>query len=171
MQYADHSFLLVVVQLAVSDTGVGMSEGEKTKLFQYCSQASPLTHLRFGGSGLGLWIVKRTSSQPFGTGITTNNHRCAELVELMGGSVGVDSTLDVGTTFRCSLAATIADEQEKTAFPPDVASECNGSPLTVLVVEDNHLSQRLLKRQLERAGHYVDTANGQLISYLPLDVF
>ena len=53
----------VFVLLAVSDTGVGMSEEEKTKLFQYCSQASPLTHLRFGGSGLGLWIVKRTSSQ------------------------------------------------------------------------------------------------------------
>lgn len=85
----------------------------------------------------------------------------------MGGKVSVDSTLDVGTTFRCSLAATIAHDEEEAALPPDVASDFTGSPLAILVVEDNQLSQRLLKRQLERAGHQVDTANGPSLSGAP----
>lgn len=89
------------------------------------------------------------------------NFRYAELVELMNGEVKVESTLDVGTTFSCFVAGTIVDADGEVPFPLEITAESDGVPLVVLVCEDNPMSQRLLKRQLERAGHHVDTANGE----------
>ncbi|KAL3424204.1 hsp90-like protein [Phlyctema vagabunda] len=70
----------VFLQFAVTDTGCGLRPHEKELLFEKFSQASPRTHVQYGGSGLGLYI-------------------CREIVELQGGQIGVSSTPHEGTTF------------------------------------------------------------------------
>ena len=70
----------VYIHFAVQDTGRGLNEEEKEKLFQRFSQANPRTHVAYGGSGLGLFI-------------------CRELVELQGGEIGVASESGKGSTF------------------------------------------------------------------------
>jgi signal transduction histidine kinase len=68
----------VYLYFSVKDTGRGLSEDEKTRLFHRFSQASPRTHVQYGGSGLGLFISR-------------------ELTELQGGEIGVASTEGAGS--------------------------------------------------------------------------
>jgi CheY-like chemotaxis protein len=75
---------------AVQDTGRGLDEKEKTLLFQRFSQASPRTHVQYGGSGLGLFISR-------------------ELTELQGGEIGVASQRSVGSTFAFYVKARRVD--------------------------------------------------------------
>jgi len=70
----------VYLYFAVKDTGRGLSDDEKTRLFHRFSQASPRTHVQYGGSGLGLFISR-------------------ELTELQGGEIGVASTAGKGSKF------------------------------------------------------------------------
>ncbi|KUJ24371.1 uncharacterized protein LY89DRAFT_604977 [Mollisia scopiformis] len=70
----------IYLHFAVQDTGRGLDDKEKTLLFQRFSQASPRTHVQYGGSGLGLFISR-------------------ELTELQGGEIGVSSERGVGSTF------------------------------------------------------------------------
>jgi CheY-like chemotaxis protein/two-component sensor histidine kinase len=78
----DNIFLL----FAVEDTGRGLDEKEKVLLFQRFRQASPRTHVQYGGSGLGLFISR-------------------ELTELQGGEIGVASERGVGSTFAFYVRA------------------------------------------------------------------
>jgi CheY-like chemotaxis protein len=75
---------------AVQDTGRGLDEKEKTLLFQRFSQASPRTHVQYGGSGLGLFISR-------------------ELTELQGGEIGVASQRGIGSTFAFYVKARRVD--------------------------------------------------------------
>ena len=74
------------LHFAVQDTGRGLDEKEKSLLFQRFSQASPRTHVQYGGSGLGLFISR-------------------ELTELQGGEIGVSSERGVGSTFAFYVKA------------------------------------------------------------------
>lgn len=76
----------VFIQFTVQDTGRGLSEDEKDLLFARFSQASPRTHIRYGGSGLGLFISRR-------------------LTEMQGGAIGFSSTSKVGSTFSFYIKA------------------------------------------------------------------
>jgi hypothetical protein len=76
----------VYIHFAVQDTGRGLSEKEKKLLFLRFSQASPRTHVQYGGSGLGLFISR-------------------ELTELQGGEIGVASEAGVGSTFAFYVKA------------------------------------------------------------------
>lgn len=79
----------VFVWIQCHDTGCGLSKSEQANLFTRFSQASPRTHIRYGGSGLGLFISKK-------------------LTELQGGAIGVHSEPDVGSTFSFFIATRIA---------------------------------------------------------------
>ncbi|RMZ67557.1 sensory transduction histidine kinase [Pyrenophora seminiperda CCB06] len=98
---------LIYLHFSVSDTGRGLSEEEKGTLFTRFSQASPRTHIHYGGSGLGLFISRR-------------------LTELQGGAIGVASEKGKGSTFafyiKSRRAHTTASRKGSLphVFPEDV---------------------------------------------------
>jgi CheY-like chemotaxis protein len=101
------------LQFSVADTGRGLSDEEKSNLFARFSQASPRTHIHYGGSGLGLFISRR-------------------LTELQGGSIGLASTLNQGSTFsfyikvRRTRVPNVRRSSLPTTFPEDIRHRQNG---------------------------------------------
>lgn len=173
---SDDIYLTVIVQ----DTGRGISPSEMKRLFQRFQQASPKTHIKYGGSGLGLFISR-------------------ELARLQNGQIGVSSESGVGSTFaffvraqRCpppcpkspsrspgadaspstrkrSHASVLATETAHAHVTSDFAG-LKASSITsraataaqdqhLLVVEDNLVNQKVMSKQLERAGYSVHVAN------------
>jgi CheY-like chemotaxis protein len=118
------------VQFTIRDTGIGMSAQQLQQLFQPFRQGDDSMARRFGGTGLGLAISKH-------------------LVELMGGSLSVDSTLMVGSTFRVSLPLrTIAPNSGDGGARPWHPL----SGLRALVVDDNATSLNALCEILASFG-------------------
>ncbi|OQO00924.1 hypothetical protein B0A48_13613 [Cryoendolithus antarcticus] len=156
----------------VRDTGPGIDQDGINRLFQRFSQATPKTHITYGGSGLGLYIVR-------------------ELVEKQGGRVGVASVPGEGSVFAFYVATMAGDEPETPTKPrmttavakntvtngmPECSSEedCGleadhvrttgtADPeadrvYNILLVEDNIINQRILAKQLRMAGSKVEVA-------------
>ncbi|OJD35344.1 histidine kinase hhk13p [Diplodia corticola] len=172
----------IYVHFAVQDTGRGLNEEEKKLLFLRFSQASPRTHVQYGGSGLGLFISR-------------------ELTELQGGEIGVSSEAGKGSTFAfyvkarrssppadpveqlpVSLARAPSDPRNKRAQDPIIKTRDFAAPvpsrptsaasssqknnqaqsrkdITVLIVEDNLVNQKVLQKQLKNQGFTVHVAN------------
>jgi CheY-like chemotaxis protein len=133
---------------AVTDTGIGIPPDRLNRLFKSFSQVDASITRRFGGTGLGLAI-------------------CRRLVELMGGEIGVDSTLGRGSRFHFEIRAAAhiggpaESEAEETdsALGPDFARE---HPLRILVAEDNHSNQRVILLFLDKLGYRAEAvANGR----------
>lgn len=175
----------IFLEFLVQDTGRGLSAEELKLLFQRFSQASPRTHVQYGGSGLGLFISR-------------------ELTELQGGEIGVSSEAGKGSTFAfyvkgrrssepkeaidsipaaVSISRKISNAREKGRPEPpkvkDFAAETlvvrepekQKSPyahLRVLIVEDNLVNQKVLQRQLQNRGITTTVANhgGEAVSLL-----
>jgi signal transduction histidine kinase/ActR/RegA family two-component response regulator len=133
------------IQIAVRDTGIGISAEALARLFQPFTQADVSVTRRFGGTGLGLVISKR-------------------LVELMGGEIGVDSMPGSGSTFWFSLPLDRAAPLTQTASSPKLAWVWTEreTRLRVLVAEDNAVNQKVTSRLLERMGCHVDVAGNGL---------
>ena len=112
------------VKVSITDTGIGIAHDKIKLLFQQFSQADSSTTRRFGGTGLGLAISKK-------------------LVELMGGSIHVDSTEAVGSTFEFSLRMPLAN---LSAVRPAPASALRG--LRVLIVDDIEINRRVVHEQI-----------------------
>jgi signal transduction histidine kinase/CheY-like chemotaxis protein/HPt (histidine-containing phosphotransfer) domain-containing protein len=133
------------VTLVVQDTGVGLSEEERSRLFRPFSQADSSTTRRFGGTGLGLSIVRR-------------------LAELMDGSVAVESELDRGSTFTVELTlVAAADDASLPALSRPAPAAASSSILRdeqrkVLVVDDHPVNREVLIRQLAILGIDADSA-------------
>jgi PAS domain S-box-containing protein len=113
------------LQFSVKDSGIGLTEEQRGKLFQAFSQADTSTTRKYGGTGLGLTISKK-------------------LCEMMGGEIRVESAPGEGSTFI--FTATFGVQAEKTiAMLP--GSDLRGK--RVLVVDDNQMSRQILHEMLE----------------------
>jgi len=130
----------VQLSILVRDTGIGISAESVGALFKPFEQADTSISRRYGGSGLGLSI-------------------CHQLVSLMGGEIGVQSTPGVGSTFwftaRFGVAAPI---DQALVSPPVVFARPTLQGLRVLVAEDNDINMEILTELLCRAGVEVRAA-------------
>jgi PAS domain S-box-containing protein len=134
----------VTVQITVRDTGIGIPADVQAGLFLPFTQADRSTTRVYGGTGLGLAISR-------------------QLVELMGGTISVESMVQVGSIFTVTVPlgygeAPPAPQPE----PPPVAATVRSAE-RILVVEDNRVNQILARALLEQAGCTVDLAeNGRV---------
>jgi signal transduction histidine kinase/ligand-binding sensor domain-containing protein/DNA-binding response OmpR family regulator len=131
-----------MIRFSVEDTGIGIAPEALPRLFQKFEQADATTTRRYGGTGLGLAI-------------------CRQLVELMGGTIGVASTPGVGSTFTFVLP--LADGVQ----PPVVADqprEPHTHRLRVLCAEDYPTNQIIVRMMLEELGHQVDVVENGLLA-------
>jgi CheY-like chemotaxis protein/HPt (histidine-containing phosphotransfer) domain-containing protein len=132
------------VEFAVRDTGQGISESDRGKLFKNFSQLGNSTGSPMTGSGLGLAISRG-------------------LVEIMSGTIGVESVLGKGSRFWFRLPLVVDAEAVAgtggTALLPSVPPL---PPKTVLVVDDNETVRTVIAGQLSSRGHFAETAESAL---------
>lgn len=134
-----------LLRFEVSDTGIGIAPDALETLFDAFTQADSSISRSYQGTGLGLSICKR-------------------LVELMGGTVGVESTPGTGSTFWFTLpfeVASIADIPQD-APVEDRTSHGESAALHILVAEDNDVNRTIIASILDGLGHRADFAeNGR----------
>ena len=124
----------VVLEFSVSDTGIGLTSDQCGRLFQAFSQADGSTSRKYGGTGLGLTICKR-------------------LVEMMGGSIGVESIAGSGSTFHFTACFGLANTRTQQSYRlPDLEGR------QILVVDDNPTAREILARYLTDFGCAVTEA-------------
>ncbi|EQC45558.1 PAS domain S-box protein [Bacteriovorax sp. Seq25_V] len=125
----------------INDTGVGIDAQYLEKIFQPFTQLENNDNRRFGGIGLGLSIVK-------------------ELLDLMDAEISVESEIDVGTRFKVKVHCESFDFFEEEQFKTSIASSL--SNVKILIVEDNHINQKVIAKVLEKAGASYDVVqNGR----------
>jgi two-component system sensor histidine kinase/response regulator len=135
LKFTDHGEVVVkvvpdrdnVLRFSVRDTGIGIAPETRARLFKAFAQADGSTTRRFGGTGLGLAI----------------SHN---LVQLMGGTMGVDSVPGEGSTFWFTLPLATAGSL------PSVASPAALERVHVLIVDDNATNREIVEHQVIAAG-------------------
>lgn len=139
----------IKIRIAVADSGIGISDEDRSKLFVRFSQVDASDTRKYGGSGLGLVITK-------------------QLVELMGGNITVQSKEGVGSTFIVEIPlklikpAEIEAEEETSSDDPAVFSLAGHSRARILVAEDEPVNQQVIGKLLGMAGYSYDIAeNGE----------
>ncbi len=132
------------LHVCVSDTGVGIPEDKIDHVFQRFTQTDASYTRQFEGAGLGLAIVKR-------------------LVQAMGGTLAVDSTVDQGTAIYLQLPLGRVPELARTRSVAACASElATSGGLRILLVEDDATGRQAVQAMLQRMGHEVVCArNGR----------
>lgn len=136
----------VDLKFQVIDSGIGIQEDKLKTVFEGFTQASNETTRKYGGTGLGLTIVK-------------------QLIELQGGTIDVESKLGEGSvfTFNIKFRKDLNPESEKTIIPEAKEPE-NIPELSILLVEDNTLNQILAKKVLTDWNWKVDIADNGMIA-------
>lgn len=117
--------LAVELYFSVTDTGIGLTAEQQKRLFQPFAQADASTTRRYGGTGLGLVIARR-------------------LVEMMGGTIGVESTVGQGSRFWFTVVLHLGNAAALPALP--TTQDIRGRH--ILVVDDNATNREILQRQL-----------------------
>ncbi|OTB03175.1 hypothetical protein M426DRAFT_321970 [Hypoxylon sp. CI-4A] len=165
----------IFLAFRVKDTGKGLTKDEKARVFNRFAQASPKTHIEYGGSGLGLFISR-------------------QITEMLGGEIGLSSQPGLGCTFafyvktqKCEiprrssvstepvvkLSRSLSLTADGTPMPSEeeiegtlvITPKCPGSPpheaspLKVLVIEDNLVNQKVLCKQLRNRDFIVEAAD------------
>lgn len=134
----------VRLKFSVTDTGIGISDEGKSKLFESFTQADASTTRKFGGTGLGLAISKSLS-------------------EMMQGEIGVESTEGEGSSFWFTVLLDMASEDDTNKDENSELQEVHLKDLNILVAEDNAINQRVARFVIEKLGHKVDIAeNGEI---------
>ncbi|MGV8939712.1 MAG: ATP-binding protein [Allorhizobium sp.] len=128
----------LMLRFEVEDTGIGIDEDGLAKLFKPFSQVDSSISRKYGGTGLGLTI-------------------CKEIVEKLGGELGMSSTVDVGSIFWFELCVAAADKDEVT-YQVNASDMISLPRLRVLLVEDNRVNQQVASKFLARLGQDVVVA-------------
>ena len=124
----------VLLGFDVGDTGIGIAEDKLEKIFDSYQQAEMDTYIKYGGSGLGLSIVK-------------------EIVEQLKGKISVTSALGCGTTFKLEIPYhTASQKQQQDKVIPKINNAKALAGMTILVFEDNKLNQKLITSRLQNWG-------------------
>ncbi len=124
----------VTIKFEVTDSGIGISEEVQGRLFQAFTQADSSTTRKYGGTGLGLAISK-------------------QLVELMGGTVGLRSRPGEGTTFWCT-----ATFQKQAVCTPAIVPSAELCGRRILIVDDNESNRTILHHLVSGWGMHDDQA-------------
>ena len=131
----------VGLRVSVADDGIGISDVQQRTLFRRFSQVDGSITRRFGGTGLGLAI-------------------CKQLIELMGGEIGVESREGAGATFWFTVTLAMAAPDSLVPAIVATAARLPENPgVSILLVEDVEVNQDLARAVLERMGHTVDIAS------------
>ena len=125
-----------ILQLTITDTGIGMSEEYLPKIFDTFSQEDSSTTSKYGSTGLGMSITKN-------------------LVELMGGHIEVESEKGVGTTFRLTV---VLAESDRKSFADREGNELHPSEMSVLAIDDDPVACEHAVLVLGELGISCDTA-------------
>ncbi len=122
------------LRFEVKDTGIGIPDEAKERIFEAFSQADATTTRKYGGTGLGLTI-------------------CKQLVNVLGGELGVDSVIGQGSVFWFELPMRKSNANDL------MSSESNGTmDLRVLIVDDSEIVQFSVQQIFEKWGAYVECA-------------
>jgi signal transduction histidine kinase/ActR/RegA family two-component response regulator len=133
--------------IEVEDTGIGIEPQFMENIFKKFTQADGSDTRKYGGTGLGLSITR-------------------QLVEIMGGSIDVESTPGQGSLFRLILPLKLDTESDLTVPVPAAgkleqgkpidAFDRNAAPLNILLAEDNKINQKLIAAIIKKAGYNID---------------
>jgi signal transduction histidine kinase/CheY-like chemotaxis protein/HPt (histidine-containing phosphotransfer) domain-containing protein len=119
----------------ITDTGIGMTEKQLSKLFSAFTQADASTTRKYGGTGLGLTISK-------------------QIIELMGGSISVKSVYGKGSTFSFDIILEYSMlPQNEIIYPHEILQQ------KILIVDDNPEARKIIRKTLENFGFNVEEAD------------
>ena len=149
----------MIVRTRVSDTGIGMSQDYLTRIFEAFTREQNTTKSKIAGTGLGMSIVKK-------------------YVDLLGGTIQVESELGKGSTFTVTLKHKIADEsyyEKRQIENPKTCTEILEGR-NILIAEDNDLNAEIAEAVLKRAGLKTErVVNGiqcvNMITKMPADTY
>lgn len=136
----------LVVRFEVSDSGIGLTEQQRRRLFQHFEQADSSISRKYGGTGLGLAI-------------------CRQLAELMGGRIGVDSMPGAGSTFwvEIPMRRGMGNPASQSVVPAAALARLEVSMARhagqrIILAEDNQVNQEIMREYLGRVGLEVELA-------------
>ena len=149
----------MIVRIRISDTGIGMSQDYLKKIFEAFTREQNTTKSKIAGTGLGMSIVKK-------------------YVDLLGGTINVESELGKGSTFTVTLKHRIADESyyvKKYMEEPGTGSEILEGR-NILLAEDNDLNAEIAEAILESAGLKIERVEDGIqcvnrIEKMPADTY
>ena len=116
--------------IKVTDSGIGMSQEQISRLFQAFSQADASTTRKYGGTGLGLTITKR-------------------FCEMMGGDIRVESEIGKGSNFIIELPTKVVDNKvidNEATLPPKITTSENPSSKTILIIDDDNFAHAQIEK-------------------------